>query len=153
MSNVNKIILVGTVTEKPETRFGMENNTSVARFTLSVERPARQDGTIESDFIPIVAFGNNADLTAEKLNQGTLTLVDGRIQVRTVEKDGQREWITEVIASTIKPLPQAGTTATATVAATPTIETPIPITVTPTEPITENPFTSTATTTEDDVPF
>jgi len=139
MSNVNKIILVGTVTEKPETRFGMENNSSVARFTLSVERPARTDGTTENDFIPVVTFGKNADFTAEKIEKGALILVDGRIQVRTVEKDGQREWITEVIAASLKPLTQNSGSAFAA-----------PSTM-PSEPAAQNPFT--AETTEDDVPF
>lgn len=138
MSNVNKIILLGTVTEKPETKFGLENSTSVSKLVISAERPARADGSRESDFISVVAFGVQADYIAEKVVAGSLILVEGRVQVRTTENNGQKEWITEVIAMSVKVIE------TTTAASGPKNAD----TAAPTRE--ENPF---GDITEDDVPF
>ena len=140
MSNLNRIVLVGSVSQKPETRFGMENSTSLSKFVLQVERPARQDGTVDYDHIPVVAFGKPADYVAEKVQANTLVVVEGRIQVRSTETNGQRNWITEVMASSVKAL--GGSTPTVATATSATA----PVTA-------DNPFDAAASFTEDDVPF
>ncbi len=139
MSNVNKIILLGTVTEKPETKFGMENASSVAKLVLSVERPTRADGSKENDFIPVVAFGAQADYVAEKVHAGSLLLIEGRLQVRTTENNGQKEWLTEVIAQNVKNVAAGGNSEVSKKTDTQTEP-----------PMSENPF---GDVTEDDVPF
>ena len=139
MSNVNKIILLGTVTEKPEVKFGMENASSVSKLVLSVERPARADGSKENDFIPVVAFGAQADYVAEKVGAGSLLLIEGRLQVRTTENNGQKEWLTEVMALTVK-----------SVAANSSSGSGKKSTAQPEPAMSENPF---GDVTEDDVPF
>jgi single-strand DNA-binding protein len=135
MSNLNRIVLVGLVSQKPETRFGVENSTSLSKFVLQVERPARQDGTVDYDHIPVVAFGKSADYVAERVQQNTLVIVEGRIQVRSTDTNGQRTWLTEVMASSVKTL---GGSNSAPVAQAPVTA--------------ENPFEA-ASFTEDDVPF
>ncbi len=144
MASVNKIVLIGTVTDKPQTRFGMENNSSMAKFVISVDRPTRADGTNEADFIPIVAWGKNADYTAEYLNQGSLVIVEGKIHSRSFEENGQREYVTEVNASLVKSI--TGKSAEAVKAAT---AAPAEIN----ESIAQNPFDNKEPFTEDDVPF
>lgn len=145
MANVNKIILVGTITEKPNVRFGMENNLSVANFNIATARPTRADGTAEEDIVPVVAFGKNADYVAEYLNQGSVAIIEGRIQVRTVDKDGQREWITEVAASSVKNIDVKKDNTKAASSKSTTLAEPAPA-------IGQNPFEGSAST-EDDVPF
>lgn len=135
MSNLNRIVLIGLVSQKPETRFGVENSTSLSKFVLQVERPARQDGTVDYDHIPVVAFGKSADYVAERVQQNALVVVEGRIQVRSTDTNGQRTWLTEVMASSVKAL---GGNNSAPVAQAPVTA--------------ENPFEA-ASFTEDDVPF
>jgi single-strand DNA-binding protein len=139
MSNINHIILIGSVTEAPKTKFGMENSTSMSTFTLAVDRPARQDGTTETDFMPIVAWGKAADYAAENLKSSTVVIVEGRIQTRPVENNGQRTWITEIVASSVKNVKIAAQSPTADVSA--------PASQTVAATVGQNPFT------EDDVPF
>lgn len=142
MANVNKIILVGTVTEKPTVKFGMENNSSTANFVIAAARPTRNDGSHEEDLIPVVTWGKNADYAAEFLQVGTVAIVEGRIQVRTVESGGQREWITEVAASSIRTIETGASGST----------TPKAITSEP-PAMNQNPFDSNPGSTEDDIPF
>ena len=50
---MNKIILIGRLTRDVEMRYGTNNNnTAIARYTLAVNRPYRQDGGPEADFLP-----------------------------------------------------------------------------------------------------
>ena len=44
---MNKIILIGRLTRDVEMRYGTNNNnTAIARYTLAVNRPYRQDGGV-----------------------------------------------------------------------------------------------------------
>ena len=63
---MNKIILIGRLTCDVEMRYGTNNNnTAIARYTLAVNRPYKQNGGQEADFLPCIAFGKTAEF-AEK---------------------------------------------------------------------------------------
>jgi single-strand DNA-binding protein len=141
MSNLNRIVLIGTVQAKPETRFAADSGLSVSKFTLSVARPPRQDGQTEYDNIPILAFGRTADYTAENVQAASAIIVEGKIQTSQTESNGVKQWITEVNAGVIRTI-GAGQTQKAQPAVTSVSSAP-PETA-------GNPF---AETTEDDVPF
>ena len=137
MSNFNRIVLIGTVQAKPETRFGMENNSSLSKFVLSVARPPRQDGQTEYDQIPIVAWGRAADYTAENVQANAQVIVEGKIQTVQTENNGSKVWLTEVNAGLVKLL--GGTPAATTAPAAAPVGAP--------PETNENPFT------KDDIPF
>ena len=100
---LNKVILIGRLTKDPELRY-TPNGTAVASFTLAVNRQrANQQGEREADFIPVVVWQKQAENCANYIGKGSLVAVDGRIQVRTYDaKDGQRRWVTEVIAENVR---------------------------------------------------
>ena len=101
----NRSILVGRLTNDPDLRF-TPNGVAVANFTLAVERDrTNEDGTRSADFVPIVAWQKNAENVATYMTKGSPVLVEGRIQVRTYEKDGEKRWATEVVADRVKFLP------------------------------------------------
>lgn len=61
------------------------------------------DGSREADFINIVVWGKTAENCAQYLAKGKLAAVDGRLQVRHYEgKDGQRRYVTEVVADNVR---------------------------------------------------
>ena len=100
--NLNRIVLIGKALNKPTAKVGSDG-TSVANVTLQVERFTRQDGTTEVDQIPVVAWQNQADDLMRNCNPNDLMLIEGRIQVRTVqEPSGQTNWITEVVAGMVR---------------------------------------------------
>ncbi|MBI5078515.1 single-stranded DNA-binding protein [Candidatus Saganbacteria bacterium] len=97
LANLNRIILVGSLTADAETRATIEG-IPVSKFRLAVNRPAA-NGASETDFIDVVAWRKLAEASAEHLKKGQLVLVEGRIQNRSFEdQTGQRRWITEVVA-------------------------------------------------------
>lgn len=95
---MNRIILLGRLVKAPEVRY---TNTGkvVASFTLAVDRPFSQDGKKESDFISVVLWGKSAETLGNYVSKGHRLLVEGRLQIRSYDgKDGQKHWITEVVA-------------------------------------------------------
>lgn len=100
---MNKSILLGRLTKKPEIRYSQANNVKVAMFTLAVNRKyVKQGEERQADFINIVTYSKLADFVEKYLNQGIQICVSGRIQTRTWEDtNGQRRYATEVIAEEI----------------------------------------------------
>ncbi|MGI6587973.1 MAG: single-stranded DNA-binding protein [Peptococcia bacterium] len=100
---LNRAILIGRLTKDPELRY-TPNGVAVASFTLAVNRSfLNQQGEREADFIPIVVWRKQAENCANYIGKGSLVAVEGRIQVRTYDaKDGQRRWVTEVIADNVR---------------------------------------------------
>ena len=100
---MNKIILIGRLTKDVDLRF-TESGKAVANFTLAVDRPYKnQKGKQEADFIRIVVWGKLAENCGNHLGKGRLVAVDGRLQIRSYEgQDGDRKYITEVVAETVK---------------------------------------------------
>ncbi|WP_303870427.1 single-stranded DNA-binding protein [Acetobacterium wieringae] len=99
---MNKVILVGRLTRDPD----VKNTTAgraVASFTLAVDRRFKnKDGQKEADFVPIVAWGKQAEFVGQYLSKGSQIGVSGRLQVRSYDaQDGQRRYVTEVVADEI----------------------------------------------------
>ena len=57
---MNNVSLIGRLTRDPEVRYS-GNNMAIARFSIAIDRPPRQDGTKETDFPNIVVFGRQAE--------------------------------------------------------------------------------------------
>ena len=100
---MNKIIIVGRVTKQVDVRYTPSQKV-VCSFTLAVDRPfLNQEGKREADFIPVVVWGKAAELCGNSLAKGHRILVEGRLQIRSYDgKDGNRHWVTEVIANNVE---------------------------------------------------
>ena len=99
---LNRVVLIGRLTKDPELRYS-PNGVAVTNFTLAIDRRFKNaQGEKETDFIPCVAFKQLAELCANYLAKGKLASVDGRMQVSTYnDKEGQKRWVTEVIAEDV----------------------------------------------------
>ncbi|GAB6172724.1 single-stranded DNA-binding protein [Paradesulfitobacterium aromaticivorans] len=100
---LNRVVLIGRLTKDPELRY-TPNGIAVANFTLAIDRNFKNSqGEREADFIPCVVYRQLAELVTNYLAKGKLAAVDGRIQVRSYNaQDGQRRWVTEVIAEDVR---------------------------------------------------
>lgn len=100
---LNKIILIGRLTKDVELRY-TESGKAVANFTLAVDRPFKKaQGEKEADFIRIVVWGKQAESCANYIGKGRLAAVEGRLHIRSYDgNDGQRKYITEVVAETVE---------------------------------------------------
>lgn len=99
---MNKVILMGRLTRDPDVRYSQgENSTSIARYTLAVDRRVGRNGGDDqqtADFIGCVAFGRNAEFAERYLKKGTKIAIEGRIQTGSyTNRDGQRVYTTDVV--------------------------------------------------------
>lgn len=107
-SMLNRVILIGRLTRDPELKY-IPSGAPVANFTLAVDRPfTNKQGERETDFVPIVVWRKQAENCANYLGKGSLVAVDGRLQVRSYEQDGQRKYMTEVVAEDVRFLDRRG---------------------------------------------
>ena len=100
---MNHIVLIGRLTRDPEMRY-TPSGAAVSNFDLAVDRPTtNQQGERETDFVRIVTWQKQAELCANYLKKGRLVAVEGRLQIRNyTNQDGQKKWITEVVASFVQ---------------------------------------------------
>ena len=96
---MNKVILIGRLTKDPEVRYTQgENATSVARYSLAVDRKFKKEGEATADFINCVSFGKNGEFAEKYLKKGTKIAVTGRIQTGSyTNKDGVKVYTTDVV--------------------------------------------------------
>lgn len=96
---MNKAILMGRLTRDPEMR-STTNQVPLASFTLAVDRRFKNaSGERQTDFIPIVAWRQQAEFASRYLHKGSRIVVVGSIQVRNWEDaEGNRRTMTEVVA-------------------------------------------------------
>ncbi|MGD0887173.1 MAG: single-stranded DNA-binding protein [Thermodesulfovibrionales bacterium] len=103
----NKIILIGNLTKDPELRYTPQG-TPVASFRIAVNSKYKQSEGFREEtlFIDIVTFGKQAETCSQYLNKGNAILVEGRLQERKWESDGQQKSKVEVVAQTVRFLPR-----------------------------------------------
>lgn len=107
---LNKAIVYGNLTRDPELR-SLPSGIQVCSFSLATNRVykdrdgARQEST---DYHNIVVFGRQAETSAQFLKKGSSALVEGRMQTRSWEKDGAKQYRTEIVADRIQFGPRAG---------------------------------------------
>ncbi|PKL51820.1 MAG: single-stranded DNA-binding protein [Nitrospira bacterium HGW-Nitrospira-1] len=102
----SKVILIGRLTKDPELRY-TPKGTPVASFSLALNYRYKQSDEMkeETTFIDIVVFGKLAEFSGKYLNKGTAVIVDGRLQQRRWESDGQQRSKIEVVAQSVNFLP------------------------------------------------
>jgi len=98
---MNKAILVGRLTKDPELKT-TGSGVNVCSFTIAVNRRFRNaEGNYDADFINCVAWRQQAEFLSRFFSKGRMVGVVGSIQTRNYERDGQRVYVTEVVADEI----------------------------------------------------
>ena len=100
---LNRIIIMGRLTRDPELR-STPNGTSVASFTLAVDRDFKnkQTGEKETDFIDMIAWRSTAEFVARYFTKGRMAVVEGRLQIRPwTDRDGNKRTSAEVVAENV----------------------------------------------------
>lgn len=94
---MNRVELSGRFTREPEIRYS-QGGSSVARFTLAVDRTVKKDNewVHEADFIGCVAFGKKAEFVEKYFKKGSFAVVTGSIKTGSYEKDNQKIYTTDV---------------------------------------------------------
>lgn len=101
--SLNQVTLMGNLTRDPELR-QTPNGQNVVGFSLALNRSYKdQSGEWQeaTDFVDIVAWGPLAERVAQYLTRGSRALVQGRLQSRNWEQEGQKRSKVEVLANDV----------------------------------------------------
>jgi len=99
----NQVVLMGNLTRDPELR-STPNGQSVCSFSLALNRSYKgSDGNWQevTDYVDCVAWGPLGERVAQYLQKGRPCLVNGRLQSRSWEQEGQKRSKIEVVANDV----------------------------------------------------
>ncbi len=108
--NLNKAFIFGNLTRDPELR-SLPSGMQVASFGVATNRVFRdRDGKKQeqADFHNIVVFGRQAETVAQYLKKGSSAFIEGRIQTRSWEQNGEKKYRTEIVAERVQFGPRGG---------------------------------------------
>jgi single-strand DNA-binding protein len=101
---LNKAYILGNLTRDPELK-SLPSGVQVATFGMATNRVYKdKEGNKQeqTEFHNIVAFGRQGELVAQYLRKGSSALVEGRLQTRSWEADGQKKYRTEIVADRVQ---------------------------------------------------
>lgn len=100
--SVNRFVGIGRLTRDPELKH-TPNGVAVASFNIAVDRQFKSaNGEKETDFIPVITWRGLAETCGRYLSKGKMVAVEGRLQIRTYEKDGQKRTVAEIVADNVQ---------------------------------------------------
>jgi len=110
--NLNKAFILGRVTQDPRVR-SLPSGQLVANFGIATNRffyTSDKQKMERTEFHNIVAFNRPAEIVQQYLKQGSLVLVEGRLQTRSWDdKEGTRKYRTEIIVENLQLGPKSQT--------------------------------------------
>ncbi|MCH7954954.1 MAG: single-stranded DNA-binding protein [Candidatus Marinimicrobia bacterium] len=110
MSSMNKVILIGRLGGDPELKY-TPNGTAQAKLNLATsERWKDNDGNNQekTEWHRIITWRRQAEFAGEWLKKGQLVCVEGKLQTRSWEQDGEKKYMTEIVADNITMLGSKG---------------------------------------------
>lgn len=101
---MNSVTLCGRLTKDPELKYIPGSGNAVCTFTIAIDRDyKKQDGTKDTDFIPIQVWGKLAEICANNINKGKLVGIIGSIRIdKYTDKDGNKRDIFKVNADSVQ---------------------------------------------------
>lgn len=102
--NYNRAIIAGRLTRDPEAK-ALPSGQMICNFSLATSSSYKnRDGqTVETtEYHNVVVFGAAAENSARFLRKGAIALVEGKLQTRSWEKDGVKQYRTEILADRIQ---------------------------------------------------
>lgn len=107
---LNKAMVYGNLTRDPELR-ALPSGMQVCSFSIATNRVYNdRDGNRQeaAEYHNIAVFGKQGENCAKYLHKGSSAFVEGRLQTRSWEKDGQKQYRTEIIADRVQFGPKSG---------------------------------------------
>jgi len=99
---MNTVVLTGRVVNELDLKT-LANGTNLANVTIAVDRDYKDaKGEKISDFFDVTVWRQQAEFITQYANKGDLIGVTGQIQKRSYEKDGQKVWVTEIVAKEVQ---------------------------------------------------
>ena len=103
--SVNKVILLGRLGQDPELKY-TPGGSPVCNFSLATTESWTDQGgqkQEKTEWHRVVVWGKLAELCNQYLAKGRQAFLEGRLQTRSWDdKDGNKRYTTEILASTVQ---------------------------------------------------
>lgn len=104
MAGVNKVIIIGRLGQDPETK-AVGQGATVTRLNIATsENWIGKDGQKQerTEWHRVAVWGKLAEICGKYLAKGRQVYVEGRLQTRSWEDNGQKKYSTEIVATTVQ---------------------------------------------------
>lgn len=111
MANLNKMLIIGFLGQDPEKKVTPNGNSVATVSIATTEKFNDKSGNKqeETEWHRVVFWNKQADLIAQYCKKGSQVYVEGKLKTREwKDKDGNKRWSTEVIASSFQFLDSKG---------------------------------------------
>ena len=107
---LNKAIIIGNLGREPELASTTGGNKVTSFSVATTERYTDKQGQRQekTEWHNIVVWGKLAETAAQYLKKGSSVCVEGKIQTRSWENDGKKQYRTEIVASSFQMLDTKG---------------------------------------------
>jgi single-strand DNA-binding protein len=98
---LNKVMLIGNLGRDPEMRM-TQSGVPVTSFSIATNESYKgQDGNLvdRTEWHNIVAWRKPAEILNEYLKKGSKVYIEGKLQTRNYEKEGQKHYVTEIVVN------------------------------------------------------
>lgn len=85
---MNALHIMGRLCGEPEIT-STTGGTTVARYTVAVDRRFAKEGQQKTDFFNCTSFGKQAEFAEKYLKKGTKVVISGEMRLDLVQKDGK----------------------------------------------------------------
>ena len=104
MGSVNKVILVGRLGADPEVKH-LQNDRAVCNLSVATSEQWKDKQTGQkqekTEWHRVTVWGEQAENCGKFLAKGREVYIEGKLQTRSYEKDGQKHYATDVVADRV----------------------------------------------------
>lgn len=108
---LNKVMIIGNLGNDPESRFITPDN-PVCRISVATSEQWKDKQTGEkkerTEWHRVAAFGKLAEIMQKYLHKGSKVYIEGQLRTSSYEKNGEKRYSTEIIASEMQMLDGKG---------------------------------------------
>lgn len=103
MGSVNKVILVGNLGADPELKYTPSNRAlcNLRIATTEVYKDKGGQRQEKTEWHRVTVWGDTAENCSKYLAKGRSVYIEGRLQTRSYDKDGQKHYATDVVADRV----------------------------------------------------
>lgn len=103
--DINKVTVAGRLGQDPEVKV-LPSGIMVANLNIASNRRWKDKNSGEqkeaTEWHRVIFFGNTAEVIGKYFRKGKEIYVEGRLQTRSWEKDGEKRYATEIVGSSFQ---------------------------------------------------
>ena len=104
MGSVNKVILVGRLGADPEVKH-LQNDRAVCNLSVATREQWKDKQTGQkqekTEWHRVTVWGDQAENCGKFLAKGREVYIEGKLQTRSYDKDGQKHYATDIVADRV----------------------------------------------------